>query len=139
MSTTGGTGSYTAFQNGVVFTSTATGAHAVIGDIATAWARNGNELGPLGWPTTDRKRTTTGDGWYVTFQNGVITSSVDTGAHAVTGAIATAWARDGREAGPLGYPTTDAALDADGNQRVDFQHGYAVQAVGGTVKITVTD
>ena len=132
-----GDGWRTEFQNGAIVSGTATGAHAVIGDIAGVWRASGAEAGPLGYPLTDRLPTTRRDGTFTAFQGGAVFSSPATGAHAVVGPVAAAWERTGNETGPLGFPTRDAYTDADGNQRVDFQGGRIVLKADGTTTVTV--
>jgi uncharacterized protein with LGFP repeats len=56
------------------------------------------------------------------FQGGRIYSTPTTGAHAMTGAIETAWIRQGYEVGPLGYPTSDTYPVTDGTAQ-NFQGG----------------
>lgn len=59
---------------------------------------------------------------YVKFSNGVITDSDTTGTHAIWGAIADEWARQGFEVGSLGAPT--ATQRVVGNTEVaEFQNG----------------
>ncbi|QGU08548.1 N-acetylmuramoyl-L-alanine amidase [Corynebacterium occultum] len=60
---------------------------------------------------------------YALFENGIMLSSDQTGAHALWGAIGEAWAGQGYDLGPLGLPTSNEY--AAGNlTRVDFQNGY---------------
>jgi hypothetical protein len=115
-----GGGAYSRFQRGVIYCSATTGARFAAGAILNSWAAAGYEHSPLGYPTTDE--TAVPGGAYNRFQGGVIYWSAGTGAHAVTGALLTAWAADGYERGSLGYPTSDAHTFSSGT-RVDFQHG----------------
>jgi uncharacterized protein with LGFP repeats len=68
------------------------------------------------------------------FQGGRIYSTPGTGAHAMTGAIHTAWMRQGYEVGPLGYPTSDAYAVPEGTAQ-DFQGGRLTHD-SGTGQIT---
>jgi LGFP repeat/Bacterial Ig-like domain (group 3)/IPT/TIG domain/FG-GAP-like repeat/Putative Ig domain len=45
-------GRYTPFEHGDIYWSPASGAHEIAGAIAAAWASQGHETGPLGYPTT---------------------------------------------------------------------------------------
>lgn len=53
--TDGNTGSFSAFQNGVVYMSPGTGAHAVRGKILAKWKELGLEKSALGYPTGDEQ------------------------------------------------------------------------------------
>ena len=71
---------------------------------STPTGRAGWENGFLGFPTS----TATGlpGGSYAHFQGGSLYSS-GAGTHAVAGAVRSAWAAQGWEAGTLGYPASD--------------------------------
>jgi uncharacterized protein with LGFP repeats len=48
-----------------------------------------------------------------------------TAAHEVHGAIRDAWAQNGFERGPVGYPTSDEHNSSvPGGRRSDFEHGF---------------
>ncbi|WP_432495431.1 SpoIID/LytB domain-containing protein [Kineococcus gypseus] len=113
-------GSYQLFQRGSVYWSPATGAHEVHGAIRERWGALGWENGYLGFPATDE--TALRGGAFNHFQGGSVYWSPATGARAVRGAIRDAWARQGWEAGRLGYPTSDE-YDVPGGKRSDFQGG----------------
>jgi uncharacterized protein with LGFP repeats len=110
------------FQGGRIYSSTATGAHAVSGDILTAWAAQGFEAGALGYPTGDQACGLAGGGCGQNFQGGAVYSSSSSGAHAVSGAIATYWYGAGAESGTLGYPTSEATAVSGGTTQT-FQGG----------------
>ena len=97
------------FENGSVYTSAATGTHGIRkGAIATAWAAQRWEAGPMGYPTGELRCGLPDSGCSQAFQGGTMTSSAATGVHLVpTGAIGTAWTAQKSQAGPLGYPTGD--------------------------------
>ncbi|CAM3949552.1 N-acetylmuramoyl-L-alanine amidase [Corynebacterium frankenforstense] len=63
-----------------------------------------------------------GETSYALFDNGIITSSDAAGTHALWGAIADAWAKQGFDSGPLGLPTGEQRTEG-GVQKVDFQNG----------------
>ncbi|MEI4278105.1 hypothetical protein, partial [Klenkia terrae] len=96
-----------AFQGGRIYYTWSTGAHALTGDVQSAWIAQGFENGPLGYPTTDLICGMAAGGCGQVFQAGRIYTTPTTGAHAVSGALHAAWAAQGFEAGALGYPTTD--------------------------------
>ena len=116
-------GAYVEFERGGIWWSPATGAREVRGEVLSAWGRTGWEAGPLGFPTTDETRTPDGRGAYNVFEGGSIYWSPPTGAHVLIGAIREAWAAQGHENGPLGFPTS-SEFDVPGGKRVNFQGGY---------------
>ncbi|MFB9376672.1 N-acetylmuramoyl-L-alanine amidase [Kineococcus gynurae] len=115
-------GAFNHFTGGSIYFSPGNGAHVVRGAIRDRWAALGWEAGVLGWPTTDEIGLR--GGAFNHFTKGSIYFSPANGAHAVLGAIRNAWAAQGWENGPLGYPTSDEYA-VPGGRRSDF--------VGGTV------
>ncbi|EHR63629.1 PQQ-dependent sugar dehydrogenase [Saccharomonospora cyanea] len=100
-----------------------TGAHAVWGEVRKRWAAMKWERGPLGYPTTDERRTPDGIGRYNHFtKGGSVYWTPRTGAHAVYGAIRVRWAELGWERSYLGYPLT-SEYSVPGGRRNDFQSG----------------
>jgi uncharacterized protein with LGFP repeats len=95
-----------AFQGGRIYTTPGTGAHPLTGAIHTAWEQQGYERGPLGYATGDQVCGLADGGCKQAFQGGTLISHPTAGARPVSGAIATAWAAAGAEAGALGYPTS---------------------------------
>ena len=102
-----GNGRYSLFQNGAIYWSPQTGAHAVRGAIRALWAAHGVERGDLGYPTTDEVANPNKAGVAQGFQNGTVFWSDKTGAHLVKGAILEAYQKAGFEGSTLGYPTSD--------------------------------
>ncbi|MFB7616846.1 LGFP repeat-containing protein [Kitasatospora sp. NPDC056181] len=87
-----------------------------------------NELGGpnsfLSFPKSDELTNPDGSGKRTEFVNGPIYWSPQGGAHPVVNHFFAAWARNGYEAGPLGYPTSDEAVNPDGiGRRQYFEHG----------------
>ncbi|MCZ2806456.1 sugar dehydrogenase, partial [Modestobacter sp. VKM Ac-2983] len=80
------------------------------------------EAGPLGYPVTGLICGMRDGGCGQVFQGGRIYSSPATGAHAMSGAIHTAWVQQGYEVGPLGYPSSGAVLVPGGTAQ-GFQGG----------------
>jgi uncharacterized protein with LGFP repeats len=125
------------FKGGTIYTSPATGAHILYGAINTEYTATATEKGDsggmvqtiLGLPTTDIVNVTGGS--MISFQGGTIYSSPATGAHAVYGAIAIAYAASANETDFQGYPvqallglpTTE--LSKVGNQFVQHFQGGA--------------
>ncbi|WP_432534868.1 SpoIID/LytB domain-containing protein [Kineococcus arenarius] len=121
------------FLGGSLYWSPATGAHEVHGAIRDRWAALGWERSWLGYPVSDERRLA--GGAYSLFEGGSVYWSPATGAHAVRGAIRDAWARQGWETGPLGYPTSDE-YDVPGGKRSDFQGGSITWTPAGGAVIT---
>lgn len=87
-----------------------------------------NELGGpnsfLLYPTSNELTNPDGHGKRSVFQNGPIYWSADSGAHPVVNHFFAAWQRNGWEAGPLGYPTSDEIVNPDNiGRRQHFQRG----------------
>ncbi|MDS0133850.1 MULTISPECIES: PQQ-dependent sugar dehydrogenase [unclassified Amycolatopsis] len=114
---------------GSIYSTAATGAHLVTGEIRKRWAALDYERG-VGYPTTDELATPDGVARYNHFVKGgnvgSIYYTVATGGHAISGEIRKKWAALDYERG-LGYPTTDELGTPDGVAR------YNHFAKGGTV------
>lgn len=83
-------------------------AHEVHGEIRRKYDFLHGPAGLLGLPVTDETTTPDGIGRYNHFQHdGSIYWSPTSGPMMVRGPIRNAWAKQGWEAGPLGYPVTD--------------------------------
>jgi uncharacterized protein with LGFP repeats len=117
----GSDGSYVQYQAGYTLWSPKTGTFSVPNGHAEAYAGSGGSSGPLGFPTSDEKRTA-GGGSTVPFQHGLSAWSPGTPVVLVIGGYAKAYAEAGGVGGRLGYPTSAAAPTSDGT-RMTFQHG----------------
>ncbi|WOP17229.1 polysaccharide deacetylase family protein [Raineyella sp. LH-20] len=95
------------FEGGLIYWSSATGAHWIRGAISAAWGRAQWEGGPLGYPLTDEICGLGRGGCRQTFQGATMYWSPPTDAHWVRGAIRAKWESIGGEDGFLGYPTSD--------------------------------
>ncbi len=95
-----------AFQNGRIYYTWSTGAHALTGAVQDAWIAQGWETGLLGYPVSDYACGMAQGGCGQAFQGGRVYSTWSTGTHALTGTVLEVWAAQGWENGPLGYPTT---------------------------------
>jgi uncharacterized protein with LGFP repeats len=111
-----------AFQRGRIHWSTATGAHAVYGEISRVYDPLWGESGVLGYPVTERYPTA-GGGYTQAFQNGRIHWSAATGPHAVHGEISRVYDPLWGESGVLGYPVTERYPTAAGGWTQAFQNG----------------
>lgn len=119
-----GRGRFTQFQNGVIYWSPTTGAHAIRGGIRAMWQERGAERGELGYPTTDEITNPNKPGVVQGFQGGTVYWSSETGPKVVEGSILTAYREAGAENSALGYPTTDEiALSTRGGAFSRFQGG----------------
>lgn len=142
-------GKYLPFDNGTIYWSHGTGAHAVpdggtdpkgqpIPDIFSVYARYDYEAGFLGFPIGDHKALTDESGNVVAgvqgFEGGAIyrrTNGEDIG-FAVRGFIRELWNRSGFENGPYGYPVGEE-LEYPGGFYQDFEHGRIVYPKRGAV------
>ncbi|MBS3695692.1 phospholipase A2 [Rhodococcus qingshengii] len=96
----------------------------VCGAIRDKYNVLGAQFSFLLWPTSDELVNPDGFGRRQTFQNGPIYWSAASGAHPVANHFFAAWQRNGWEAGPLKYPTTDEIVNSDGlGRRQEFQGG----------------
>ena len=118
-----GKGRFTQFQNGAIYWSPTTGAHAIRGGIRAMWAEQGAERGPLGYPTTDEITNPNKPGVVQGFQGGTVYWSEETGPKVVKGAILNAYREAGAENSELGYPATDE-ISLTGGAFTRFQGGY---------------
>ncbi|MET0693863.1 MAG: hypothetical protein ABWY56_08025, partial [Propionibacteriaceae bacterium] len=128
-----------------------TGAHEVHGDIRAKYDALGGAGGRLGLPVTDESGTPDGYGRYNHFQGGSIYWTDHTGAFLVFGGVRDAWAAQGWERGPLGYPVADqhtlAPMSPADHPQVSwtlFENGAAVATADGSAvarhgEITPTD
>lgn len=107
------------------------GAFEVHGAIAARWLSLGREQ--WAYPTTDELGTPDGRGRFNHFAAmqlaGHPVASIywtpQTAAHEVHGAIRDAWAGQGFERGPVGFPTSDEhGSSVPGGRRNEFEHGF---------------
>ncbi|RRQ76755.1 hypothetical protein CQW39_20600 [Streptomyces griseofuscus] len=139
LGTPDGVGRFQAFDNGSIYWTPDTGAHAVWGAIRQHWADLGWERGYLGYPLTDEITNPDGYGVRQQFQGGTIYWSQYSGAHAVHGLTGWWWGQNGYESGFYGYPTSDeyneenVGGDEDNNTgvRQNFQSGRYILYSGG--------
>jgi uncharacterized protein with LGFP repeats len=117
---------YQHFEGGSIYSTAATGAHAVPTLLRDAWAASGWENGPLGYPSADAMTLPDGIGRYQQFQKGSVYWSPSSGAHVLFGPVYGAWAATGLERGMLGYPTRDVATAPDGKGRFAYFRGGAI-------------
>ena len=119
-----GKGRFSTFQNGVIYWSPTTGAHAVRGAIRAMWQDRGSERGDLGYPTTDEIANPNKPGVVQGFQGGTVYWSDETGPKVVKGEILKTYREAGAENSALGYPATDEiALSTRGGAFNRFQGG----------------
>ncbi|SNR57039.1 hypothetical protein [Blastococcus mobilis] len=124
------------FQGGTIYAGSGTVGHVVSGAFAAAWAAEGSDAGPLGPPTGDQRCGLAGGGCLQSFLGGAVYHTAATGARAVHGAVAGAFARQRWEQGPLGYPTSAQVCGLVGGGCLQrFQGGtiYATTATGAHV------
>ncbi len=121
-----GRGRFIHFAAGSIYWTPETGAHVIYGYIREKWASLGWETCEfLGYPATDETGTPDGIGRFNHFdKGGSIYWTAELGAFEIHGPIRDEWARQGGEAGPLGYPLSDVELAPDKDELLTrFQHG----------------
>lgn len=119
------------FDNGVIIMNKATNqAYAVYGAIYGEYGRIGWEGGLLGRPISNEEAGKVAGARVTRFERGVIIWSVGTGARAVYGTILETYNAMGREASPVGLPTTSEVAAAKGARAVTFQRGVILYSAG---------
>lgn len=122
--TADGRGLVAVYEHGTIYDGGPQGAHVVYGALRDKYVEFGAEGGGHGYPVVDSTRAPDGRGSFSHFERGVIYESPTTGAWEVHGDILEKWTALGREAGPLGYPTSDERVSPDGQGRAtQFEHG----------------
>ena len=99
-------GTALAVQNASIYSSPATGTHAVRGAVRTAWWARGGITGPLGFPTADVSDTAGVSGHVGHFAGGALYWSSGSGGHVVRGEILSYYEARGGPA-VLGFPVAD--------------------------------
>ena len=105
----------------------------VAGAVADRWAAQGWENGPLGYPSSSAFCGLRDGGCGQHFQGGSIYSS-PAGAFVVSGALYSAWAAQGWEAG-LGYPLGEAFGTQSFGTGQHFQRGSVYTSYGQTLVV----
>lgn len=116
------------FQGGRLYwTPASTTRLMVAGPVWNLWKASGHEKGALGYPIGDQVCGLSQGGCGQLFQGGAIYGTPAAGTRIVSGDIYTAWAGQGRNAGPLGYPTSAEKCGLSGGRcRQYFQGGGIV-------------
>jgi uncharacterized protein with LGFP repeats len=138
--TSDGVGWTQTFERGQMWYHDGVGAHWLNAAMWSHYLSLGSTAGPLGYPTSNPTLTSNGRGWYASCQAGSLYWSAMTNAHAVYGPIYQAYAARRGPVGRLGFPVSDqyAWHGAGGNyQRVDFEHGYALEDGQGNVTVHI--
>ncbi|GAB4081152.1 hypothetical protein GCU67_06190 [Modestobacter muralis] len=126
----GGCGQH--FQGGSIYWTPAGGPVVVTTAVRDRWAAQGWENGPLGYPTRDTFCGLRGNGCGQHFQGGSVYRSASTPTVVVPVVFRDAWAAQGWENGPLGYPTGET-FDYRGMLAQSFQGGTLVRLADGRV------
>lgn len=118
------------FQHGVIYSSSATGAHPIYGPFYTKWnSLHGLDSG-LGLPIAER--VSLGDSAYeMFFQSGVMCTSPATGTHPVTVPLSKKYAALKGPNGVLGLPLGDQNVSSL-RTLARFQHGSICSSAAGT-------
>ncbi|MCC9174388.1 zinc-dependent metalloprotease family protein [Arthrobacter sp. zg-Y179] len=129
------------FERGTMYWSPATGSVGLkTGPAADAYRKEGAEKSFLGYPTSPE--TAVAGGTIQSFQYGRIAWSPSTGAALLYGAVDASYKAANGPAGPLGFPTGNEGVSANGTGSVqNFQYGSmywspstGARFVGGAVK-----
>lgn len=115
-----GKGRYIHFENGSIYWTYDTGAHAIPRDMFEEWGRDNYEKGHLGYPVGAAKPVA--GGFIQEFERGYVTRNPDNKTHIVRGAIAEKYEEIGAAASELGYPTGNEN-PRGGESTQEFQHG----------------
>lgn len=120
MTTPDGVGRYVHFENGSIYWTPQTGAHAIPGDMFNAWGELRWEGGDLGYPVAEAVET--GGGFVQEFQNGYVVRTPDGENHWLRGRIAAKFGELGTVTPELGFPTSDENL-VNGGAFQEFENG----------------
>lgn len=95
------------FQGGYATAHSKYGNRAVVGKIATRWAKAKLNKGSLGWPTKNQKcsKVKGGKACYQYFSGGAIASHPRYGTRALTGKVGKAWVKTQKAGKSIGWPT----------------------------------
>lgn len=130
-----GVGRLVAFENGHIYWSPTTGAHAIPTNVFDTYAARGFERSPLGYPVGDHTvlLDPNGEAWgdVQGFQGGAIYRRYGFEGHTVWGRIREAWDRSGFENGPLGWPTGDEIVLGENTWEQRFEKGRILFAPDG--------
>jgi uncharacterized protein with LGFP repeats len=99
---------------GRMYWSSGTGAHYLLGALASRYVSLREGASPLGFPMRSQLATGDARGQWAQFQHGLMLWTPTTGAQALWGPMLTEYSHLNRESGPLGYPTTTPKTGADG-------------------------
>jgi uncharacterized protein with LGFP repeats len=125
-------GSAQAFSGGSVYSSPASGAHAVQAAFLTPWWTSGGVSGPLGFPVTDLLDVPGGSAQ--AFTAGSVYAKTGQPGFAVYGATRTAWWSDGGVTGVLGFPTANTTSVGSGGV-TRFEGGMLYAAGQATFRV----
>ena len=105
-------GRYNEFDYGALYYRPGKGTWEIHGDIYAKWKALHRERSDVGFPTSDTQTGVDGKARYNLFDHGAIYYRPNVGTFEVHRSIFDKWQALGRDAGPLGLPTTDIKLAA---------------------------
>ncbi|QQM67008.1 N-acetylmuramoyl-L-alanine amidase [Actinomyces weissii] len=117
------------FEHGIAYWRTGEPVVFLSGEILNAWAELGWESAFWGMPV-DRKRDSSGGGFYQRFAHGVAYWSESTGVQFVGEPVLSAWGGHGWQDGEMGYPVSGGAYGPNGTRHQVFEHGIAYWRTG---------
>lgn len=119
------------FANGKIHWTSATGAVATSGAIATVWATHGEASGRLGYPVESYACAPGATTCQQSFQSGFIVWSQGIGTFAVYSPYSRVWTSFGGSAGRLGVPVGTETCDSSGaGCSQQFQRGLIIWVAG---------
>jgi glucose/arabinose dehydrogenase len=136
--TSDGLAFYRIYETGAIYWKIGGVPHEVHGSIYNKWKSMGSELSELGYPLTDERPSSAGDGGYFTlFEHGTICWTPYTGAHEIHGDIYRRWNTLGSELSELGYPLTDVQNVAEEGASISYFQGGSIRVFSnnGTVQV----
>lgn len=128
-------GRFAHFERGSVYWTPTTGARPIPARLMADYERFKWETGPLGYPVAYHTILPEGD--VQAFEGGVLYHRADhVEGFFVTGRIGAAWARNGYEKGPLGWPLSNEVKNPDGTVTQRFEHGTVHWSPDGVITLS---
>ena len=110
-------------RGGVIYYTSATGAHAVWGPVLDAYLAHGGYASDAGYPTSDRTDVGDGRGTTFTTERAQVWATSTSGAWVVAPPILGPYRAQGGPGGSLGYPVGPPQRLSDGTVRQSFEGG----------------
>ena len=131
-----GRGIYVRYQGGGIYYTPTTGAVITSTVSIRGWELAGGCRGQLRYPTADPRYGSKPNGWIQLFERGAVSGASTGVAFPIYDPAWAIWKQEGREGGPLGYPTSVRTATASGSWIQLFQGG-AITDTASTVTTAV--